>query len=168
MDNGSVTRNVAITIPIFGTAITIVVVLIVFWRQRVRFGASINGLYSKELFKFELSKKPSSEINRHRDEWEILKESITFEDMLGEGAFGLVKKGILKKTDGEMVEVAIKMLKRKRRFLGDSITSLLMHVHYSSCKFRRNKTTVSRNINYEISGNSSKLGIDDWLCNGKT
>lgn len=50
--------------------------------------------------------------NRERDEWELDYLQLAVEAVLGEGAFGVVKKGILLKSEyDEKTDVAIKMLK---------------------------------------------------------
>lgn len=46
------------------------------------------------------------------DEWELDSKELKFDKILGEGAFGVVRKGVLTK-DGQSVHVAIKMLKGK-------------------------------------------------------
>lgn len=45
------------------------------------------------------------------DEWELDQNKIILQNVLGEGAFGIVRKGSMEKKDGSKVEVAIKMLK---------------------------------------------------------
>lgn len=84
-------------------------------RRRRRFGTQVNSLYSKELLKINVpTEKTSGQIvKKVIDEWEFPADSVEFEGILGEGAFGLVKKGVLKKADGQTVHVAVKMLKRK-------------------------------------------------------
>ncbi|XP_018568526.1 tyrosine-protein kinase receptor torso isoform X2 [Anoplophora glabripennis] len=45
------------------------------------------------------------------DEWELLSEKILTKEVLGEGAFGIVRKGEYYAENGNSIEVAIKMLK---------------------------------------------------------
>lgn len=47
------------------------------------------------------------------DVMEIKRENVRILEVLGEGAFGLVKKGILTNSDGKEMEIAVKMLKDK-------------------------------------------------------
>ena len=42
------------------------------------------------------------------DEWEVERDDVTLLDEIGKGAFGVVRKGILKKADGE-IKVAVKV-----------------------------------------------------------
>ncbi|KAF5275265.1 hypothetical protein FQA39_LY06925 [Lamprigera yunnana] len=46
-----------------------------------------------------------------QDKWKLINKQVTFDEVLGEGAFGIVRKGYMKNVDGIEVEVAIKMLK---------------------------------------------------------
>lgn len=95
------------------TAIALLILLIVLKRRHARkFGSQINNLYSKELLKIDsVLAKPSNK--KVMDEWEVSAENIVIEGVLGEGAFGLVKKGLFKKLDGQFIVVGVKMLKRK-------------------------------------------------------
>lgn len=47
------------------------------------------------------------------DEWEIHYSSLTFQATLGEGAFGIVRKGVMRSSIEKRLDVAIKMLKGK-------------------------------------------------------
>lgn len=47
------------------------------------------------------------------DEWELNPEKLTFQAVLGEGAFGIVRRACLETDETNKVEVAIKMLKGK-------------------------------------------------------
>lgn len=83
-------------------------------RKTKNFRTQFNDLYFKDMPKFNPMEKLSGDACRKvEDKWELPVESIVFEGVLGEGAFGLVKKGLLKKFDGQIIDVGIKMLKRK-------------------------------------------------------
>lgn len=45
------------------------------------------------------------------DEWRLNSEQVVVDELLGEGAFGIVHKGVLKTDDGKLIDIAIKMLK---------------------------------------------------------
>lgn len=47
------------------------------------------------------------------DEWELPPEKLSMKNKLGEGAFGVVRKGYYYREDRSVTEVAIKMLKGK-------------------------------------------------------
>lgn len=106
------TTKLAVAFSAVTAAAAIVAVLIILRRRQTKkFGMQINHLYSKELLKIDVLSYKSS-VKKLVDEWEVKLENITFEGVLGEGAFGLVRKGVLKKGDGH-IEVGVKMLKRK-------------------------------------------------------
>lgn len=109
------TAKLAAGLGVLLTAVAILILIVVLKRRHTRkFGTQINSFYSKELLKIDADMKNSSNqiCKKVTDEWEIPAENITFEEVLGEGAFGLVKKGVLKKLDGRYIEVGVKMLKR--------------------------------------------------------
>lgn len=116
-DGGDVNSYLTVFMTTLATIVMLVSVFIYLYIRKAKtFGAEIN---SKQSSKYESMGKPSSEIER--DEWEIHPENISFEGILGEGAFGLVKKGILKMTDGQSIEVAIKMLKRRKKLFYETV-----------------------------------------------
>lgn len=113
--NANVARKLAIALPVvIIVAIAIVVLFIILKRRNIgNVERKENNIYT-ELLRLVISKKP--DVVKMKDEWEIPAENVTFERIIGEGAFGLVRKGILKKNNGESIEVGIKMLKRSSKF----------------------------------------------------
>lgn len=109
IDNFNVNK-LAIALPAVAAIIIITgIAFVVLKKRHIRnFSTPINNIYAKEYTYYDKFGTP-----KEKDEWEIPIESITMEETLGEGAFGLVKKGILKKTNEKFIEVAIKMLKCK-------------------------------------------------------
>lgn len=134
-----VTTKLAVVLGVLTTAIALLILLIVLKRRHARkFRSQINNLYSKELLKFDgVLAKPTSK--KVVDEWEVTAENIVFEDVLGEGAFGLVKKGVLKKHDGQVIVVGVKMLKRKCKFYKTriAIDVFVLTAHASSEEARQ-------------------------------
>ncbi|KAK4884122.1 hypothetical protein RN001_000393 [Aquatica leii] len=72
------------------------------------YGSNIGGKFFPGLGKTLKDDCMSESIN---DEWELIDNQIVFDKILGEGAFGIVRKGYLKNFDGSEAIVAIKMLK---------------------------------------------------------
>jgi N12 class adenine-specific DNA methylase len=45
------------------------------------------------------------------DQWELDKKKLYFQSVIGEGAFGIVRRAYLEMKDGNKMQVAVKMLK---------------------------------------------------------
>lgn len=121
-DGGDANSYLTIFMTIFAAVVILVSLFVYLYIRKAKsFGVEID---SKKRSEYESMGKPFSEMIQ-RDEWEIHPENITFEGILGEGAFGLVKKGILKQTGGQSVEVAIKMLKRKKKLFYETLLLII-------------------------------------------
>ena len=56
-------------------------------------------------------------------DWELDRNRLTVEESLGEGEFGLVKRGVYLRSDGSYMEVAVKLLKGEYRNCFNNVIS---------------------------------------------
>ncbi|KAB0792560.1 hypothetical protein PPYR_14519 [Photinus pyralis] len=102
-------------------AIAIIVFLLLYRRYKISKSKRIRKLPISNCYGDDLKGKCLSEIGSApgeyyvpemiNDEWQLKANQIVVDEILGEGAFGVVHKGYIKMVDGREVEVAIKMLK---------------------------------------------------------
>lgn len=126
-----------VIVAVCSSLILLIVILVLLKKKRAsNFDSRINDLYSKELFKFSVAEKPS--VNQEPDEWEVDLADVTIESVLGEGAFGIVRKGILRKKNGELVDVGIKMLKgNQTHFEYSDLSEIHFLAHASADEVRQ-------------------------------
>lgn len=63
------------------------------------------------------SRVEKEEIERPSDKWEVDLTRLSIGELLGNGAFGVVKKGWLQMDDGSFDEVAVKTLNGMQQFV---------------------------------------------------
>ncbi|XP_054290016.1 tyrosine-protein kinase receptor torso-like [Macrosteles quadrilineatus] len=85
--------------------------LFVFFRQKTQI-MNKRSEHVKPMKKTSRSSEDSCDVPPFDgDEYEIPKDSLLICDMIGEGAFGVVHKGLLSRPSGAPLEVAVKMLR---------------------------------------------------------
>lgn len=93
---------------------------------------------SKPPVTITISTSTISDKTEKPDVWELDSSKLKITDFLGEGEFGVVRKGLYKNADGNHLEVAIKMLRGK--FVGCIFEFLTLKITKLQIYFTEIKT----------------------------
>lgn len=125
--------------PLFALlSVSFIVVVIQNRRNRLK--------HKKEIFSREMSLRKMIQ-SHNKDEMEIEPCNVELFEVLGEGAFGIVRKGFLKPTNKS---IAVKMLKGENYCITVIWIRVTLIFDFRKCRYRRSSRILARNHSHEI------------------